>query len=113
MKTKNAAQLFKILSVDRRLEIIEILKNGEMNVNDLSKSLKISQSAVSQHLRVLRSAGLVNDRRNGYWIFYSLNREALEKCRLRLNRICDCGCLEKRTKPAGTRVVHRGRQPRA
>jgi hypothetical protein len=46
----------------------------------------------AQHLRVLKSAGLVNDERKGYWIYYSLNKEALEMCRQRLNRLCSCGC---------------------
>jgi len=90
---KEAADLFKLLSVDKRIEIIELLKEESMNVNALAEALKITQSAVSQHLRVLRSAGLVKDERRGYWIYYSLNREALEKCRQRLNRICTCGCL--------------------
>ena len=90
---KDAAELFKILSVDKRIEIIEHLKRGSMNVNALADSLKISPSAVSQHLRVLKSAGLVSDDRKGYWIHYSLNRDALEKARQRLNRICTCGCI--------------------
>ena len=92
---KTAAELFKILSVDKRIEIIEHLKKGSMCVNSLANSLKISASAVSQHLRVLKSAGLVEDERKGYWIHYSLNRTALEGARQRLNRICTCGCLPK------------------
>ena len=92
---KAAADLFKILSVDTRIEIIEHLKNDNMNVNALAESLGVTPSAVSQHLRVLRSAGLVTDERKGYWIHYSLNREALEECRQRLNRICTCGCQKK------------------
>ena len=90
---KKAAELFKILSVDRRIEIIELLKKGRMNVNALAKRIGITQSAVSQHLRVLKAAGLVNDERDGYWINYSLDRQTLEKCRQRLNRTCTCGCL--------------------
>ncbi len=90
---KKAAELFKILSVDKRIEIIEMLKKGAMGVNALADALGITQSAVSQHLRVLKSAGLVSDERQGYWIYYSLNRDVLEKCRQRLNRICACGCL--------------------
>lgn len=90
---KSAAELFKIFCVDKRIGIIELLKNGSMNVNSLADVLKISPSAVSQHLRVLKSAGLVEDERKGYWIHYSLNRSALEKARQRLNRICTCGCL--------------------
>ena len=90
---KETAELFKVLSVDKRIEIIEFLKKEPMSVNALAGALGITQSAVSQHLRVLKSAGLVKDERQGYWIFYSLNRDALEKCRKRLNRVCTCGCL--------------------
>ena len=93
---KEAAELFKILSVDKRIEIIELLKKESMSVNAIANVLKISQSAVSQHLRVLKSAGLVTDERQGYWIYYSLNKDALEKCRQRLNRICTCGCLDEK-----------------
>jgi len=92
---KEAAELFKILSVDKRIEIVEFLKKEPMSVNALADALKITQSAVSQHLRVLKGAGLVKDERRGYWIYYSLNRDALEKCRQRLNRVCTCGCLGK------------------
>lgn len=92
---KEAAELSKLLSADKRIEIIECLKKSDMNVNTLAKSLGITQSAVSQHLRVLKAAGLVKDERKGYWIHYSLNREALEKCRQRLNKVCTCGCMEK------------------
>ncbi|MFZ3091099.1 MAG: metalloregulator ArsR/SmtB family transcription factor [Nitrospirota bacterium] len=89
---KKAAELFKILSVDKRIEIIELLKKEPMSVNALAEALGITQSAVSQHLRVLKAAGLVEAERQGYWIYYSLNRDALEKCRQRLNRVCTCGC---------------------
>jgi DNA-binding transcriptional ArsR family regulator len=89
---KESAELFKLLSVDKRIEIIELLKKGQMSVNALADKLGVTQSAVSQHLRVLKAAGLVIDNRQGYWIYYSLNKDALEECRQRLNRICTCGC---------------------
>ena len=90
---KESAELFKILAVDKRIEIIELLKKEAMNVNSMAEALGITSSAVSQHLRVLKSAGLVRDERKGYWIYYSLDRDALEKARERLNRICTCGCM--------------------
>ncbi len=95
---KEVAELFKILSVDKRIEIIERLKEEAMSVNALAESLGISQSAVSQHLRVLKSAGMVRDERQGYWVYYSLDREVLEQCRQRLNRVCTCGCGGKKGK---------------
>ena len=95
---KESAELFKILAVDKRIEIIELLKKGAMNVNSMAEALGITSSAVSQHLRVLKSAGLVRDERTGYWIYYSLDRDALEKARERLNKICTCGCLKENVK---------------
>lgn len=89
---KYSAELFKILSVDKRIEIIERLKCGPLTVNTLAEKLGVTSSAVSQHLRVLKAAGLVNNQRQGYFIRYSINEEALEACRDRLNRICNCGC---------------------
>lgn len=101
---KEAAELFKLLSVDKRIDIIELLKKEAMSVNAIADALGITQSAVSQHLRILKSAGLVKDERQGYWIFYSLNKDTLEECRKRLNRICTCGCTpaaEAPKKPCG------------
>ena len=89
-----SADLFKILSVDKRIDIIEHLKRGEKSVNTLAAELDITASAVSQHLRVLKSAGLVVGDRCGQRVEYSLSRDALEECRQRLNRICTCGCLD-------------------
>ncbi len=102
---KKSSELFKILSVDKRIEIIERLKKEKRSVNALADTLGITQSAVSQHLRVLKASGLVKDERQGYWIYYSLNRDALEKCRQRLNRVCTCGCLDGRINTAKKRTV--------
>ncbi len=90
----DTAELFKILAGNKRIEIIEQLKHGEMTVNALAEALAISQSAVSQHLRILKSAGLVNNKRQGYHTCYTIDKEAMEMCRQRLNRICTCGCLK-------------------
>jgi DNA-binding transcriptional ArsR family regulator len=102
----DSAELFKILSVDRRIEIIELLKNGPMSVNALTETLGATQSAISQHLKVLKSVGLVTSERKGYWIYYTLDREVLERCRKRLNRVCTCECLEdaERGKKPGNNI---------
>ena len=68
METKQA-ELFKILGVDSRIRIIELLKlRGPLGVNKMSKSLGITPSAVSQHLKILKHAGLVRNERKGYWL---------------------------------------------
>ncbi len=87
------AEIFKVLSVETRVKIIELLKfNGPLGVKDISEKLSISPPAVSQHLKILKHAGLVRSERKGYWIPYSINEEAMEGCREILNEVCSCGC---------------------
>ncbi len=71
--------LFHALSEETRLEIMERLKEGEQCVCDLTDALKSGQSRLSFHLRVLKDAGLIRDRPEGRWTYYSLNRETLEE----------------------------------
>ncbi|NOY68486.1 MAG: winged helix-turn-helix transcriptional regulator [Deltaproteobacteria bacterium] len=87
------AELFKVLSVDTRVNIIELLKaQGPLGVKDISSNLGLTPPAISQHLKILKQAGLVRSERNGYWIPYSINEEAMEGCREVLNEVCSCGC---------------------
>lgn len=69
---KNIAQLFKALSDETRLRIIVLLTHGELCVCDIMASLELPQSTVSRHLAYLRNAGLVEDRREGVWMYYTL-----------------------------------------
>lgn len=88
-----SAELFKVLGVDTRVRIIEILKTqGPLGALEIAKQLGITPAAVSQHLRILRQSGLVRSERRGYWIPYSINEEALEKCGRQLAEVCTCGC---------------------
>ncbi len=87
------AEMFKILGVENRIRIIELLKNkGPLGVNELSEILKITPSAVSQHLKILRHAGLVRNERKGYWVPYKVNEEALAQCQELLSEVCSCCC---------------------
>lgn len=74
-------QLFHALSDDKRLRILEILREGECCVCDLAAALGIRQSLLSFHLRTLRDAGLVRDRKEGRWVHYALNEQALQEIR--------------------------------
>ena len=71
--------LFHALSDETRLEIMERLKDGAHCVCDLTDALKTGQSRLSFHLKVLKDAGLITDRPEGRWIYYSLNAEVLEE----------------------------------
>ena len=71
-----AVELFHALSDETRLEIVQRLRSGERCVCDLTDLLEAAQSRLSFHLKVLKDAGLVMDRREGRWVHYSLNTEA-------------------------------------
>lgn len=65
------------LADEKRVRILEILGSGERCVCDLASELDVSQPLLSFHLRTLREAGLVSDRKEGRWVHYSGNPESL------------------------------------
>ena len=67
-----AAQLLRALANDKRLMLLCLLVEGERSVGELNARVDLSQSALSQHLAVLREDGLVETRRDGQMIYYSL-----------------------------------------
>jgi ArsR family transcriptional regulator len=72
------ATLFHALSDETRLAVLELLRGGERCVCELQDVLDAAQSRLSFHLKVLRDAGLVRDRKEGRWSYYSLNPAGLE-----------------------------------
>lgn len=66
---------FHSLSDPTRLQIIEILRSGEHCVCELTERLELGQSLLSFHLKTLKEAGLVADRREGRWSFYRLQED--------------------------------------
>src|SRR5690349_15853925 len=70
---RRAVRLFHALSDETRLSVVEMLQEGERCVCDLQAELDAAQSRLSFHLKVLKDAGLVIDRKEGRWVHYSLN----------------------------------------
>lgn len=85
-KTEEQAALFKTLADPTRLKLVKLLcwqrKSNALCVNALACRLGITQSAVSQHLRVLKTMGLVKGERRGYRVHYFINPEAITHCRI-------------------------------
>jgi ArsR family transcriptional regulator, arsenate/arsenite/antimonite-responsive transcriptional repressor len=75
--TDRATRLFHALSDRTRLSILRRLRLGERCVCDLTDALDAAQSRLSFHLRVLKDAGLVTDRKDGRWMYYTLNVDTL------------------------------------
>lgn len=87
------SEIFKILSVETRVKIIEMLKSqGPLGAKGIAANIGITVAAVSQHLKILKQAGLVRSERKGYWIPYAIDEKAMENCRQVLNEVCTCGC---------------------
>ena len=75
---RRLARLFHALSDETRLCLLAMLRDGERCVCDLTGALGSGQSRLSFHLKALKDAGLVQDRKEGRWSYYSLVPEALE-----------------------------------
>ena len=81
------AELFRALSSESRVRIVQLLSRDTLCVGALSRRTGISAGAVSQHLRVLRSAGLVRSERRGYFIHYRLTPGAAGTLRAALTAV--------------------------
>jgi ArsR family transcriptional regulator len=79
-----AALRFRALGDETRLRLLDLLTTGERSVADLMERTGLGQSLVSHHLRTLREAGLVTDRRDGRWVYYAIAEQALNRVRLTL-----------------------------
>jgi ArsR family transcriptional regulator len=71
------ARLFHALSDETRVAVLQLLGDGELCVCDLQAALDMAQSRLSFHLKVLKDAGLVRDRKDGRWSYYTLESDAL------------------------------------
>lgn len=69
------ARLFKALADENRLHILELLQGGERCACVLLENLHLSQPTLSHHMKILCDAGLVTGRKEGKWVYYTLNRE--------------------------------------
>ena len=69
------AGIFKLFSVEARVRIIQALKKRGMCVTELMSQLGISQEATSQHLRILRDAGIVWFQKRGFHVYYSIDKQ--------------------------------------
>jgi DNA-binding transcriptional ArsR family regulator len=85
--------MFKVLGVGTRVRIIELLKSrGPLGTKTIAAHLGVTPAAVSQHLKVLKHAGLVRGQRRGYFIPYKVDEKGLENCCERLIDVCTCEC---------------------
>ncbi len=86
-KQKTFLEPLKALSDNTRLGIVLFLASGDKCVCEIFEELKLPQNLVSHHLGILRQGGLIVNRREGKWIYYSLNRERIKELNKLLTKI--------------------------
>jgi ArsR family transcriptional regulator len=82
-------KVLKALSSEPRLKIFRLLKQRSLCVNAITAKLDMTQSAVSQHLRILKEAGLVTAEKRGYWMHYSVKGDALTRHAALIGKLFD------------------------
>ena len=104
--TDRLARRLKVLSSGTRVRIVRLLKDGALCVNALAETLGLTQGAVSQHLHVMRDAGLVMDDRRGYYVHYRLAEGALAAWRKEIDTL-----LSPAPRPSLRRVARASAAP--
>lgn len=73
------AKCLKVLSDETRLEIMDLLSEGEMCACALLEQFSITQPTLSYHMKMMKDCGLVDSRKDGIWVKYSVNHEKLDE----------------------------------
>jgi ArsR family transcriptional regulator len=87
LEVRPVSRLFKALGDETRLRIVALLAHGELCVCHVQEALGLSQPNVSRHLAILRAAGVVEDRRDGSWVYYRLISPADPDCERQLRHL--------------------------
>ena len=89
-KLADSSEILRALAHPLRMRILEFIdQNDEINVNKIYNTLRLEQSITSQHLRILRIAGLVETNREGKFIHYSINYERMNHAMAAINSFLD------------------------
>lgn len=78
-KYEITAKVFKAFCDENRIKILEMLRNGEKCGCNLLEELKVTQPTLSHHMKILCQSGIVNSRKEGKWIYYSISEEGRKK----------------------------------
>lgn len=89
MNKEQIVAVFKAFSDESRVEILALLKDGELCGNDLLEKMEISQSTLSHHMKILCESGIVNGRKVGKWTYYSISEDGGAEAKVLLDQILD------------------------
>ena len=90
MNKTDVVLICKALSDSNRLEIVQVLSEGEKCGCRLLEKFEITQPTLSHHMKILVESGLVNDRKEGKWHYYSLNTGTLEGFKKYIEALGNC-----------------------
>jgi DNA-binding transcriptional ArsR family regulator len=80
------AEMFRVLGAENRLRILDLVRTRALCVNAIARRLDLTPAAASQHLRLLKRAGLVVAEKRGYYVHYQADTEALDRWRTELDK---------------------------
>ena len=86
IKEKQIAELFKALSDENRIKILQLLHGGEKCACVLLDDLHITQPTLSHHMKILCDAGIVQGRKDGKWVYYSIDLPGAERLKVILDQ---------------------------
>ena len=87
MKYTEDARIFKAFCDENRLRIIDMLRSGEKCACKILENLKISQSTLSHHMKILCESGMVESRAEGKWTHYSINMDGIRQAKAILEKL--------------------------
>jgi len=102
MSLSELFDIFKALGDESRYRMVKLLLQYDFCVGALAKQLGISESAVSQHLKILRNAGIVKGEKRGYYTHYYIDRDSLRNAAKKLAELCESEKKEAACTKAGS-----------
>lgn len=94
MTNENIVTVFKAFSDESRVQILHLLKDGELCGNSILEKMNIGQSTLSHHMKLLCESGVVVGRKNGKWMYYSISKEGKEEAKKILDTVLDAKVTE-------------------
>ncbi|MBR5521517.1 MAG: winged helix-turn-helix transcriptional regulator [Oscillospiraceae bacterium] len=79
MRTGEKERIFKALGDSNRVEIMDLIKDGELSAGRILNKIQMGQSTLSHHMKILCDCGIVNARKESRWVYYSINKETVKE----------------------------------
>ncbi len=89
MKIDEREKIFKALGDAGRLAVIDLLKDREMSAGQLLKEIKMGQSTLSHHMKILCDSGVVNSRKESRWVYYTINKNTMAEIASCINSLAE------------------------